>query len=353
MRRGSTSGSRNRLVRLCATAALAVLVSLAGDAARIQATTGTDSLRLYAVLTHQAFVNNSDDRERGQGHNPFGNATTAPARPTNEKVFGPFAGDEGQYTFSLSSDADHRSRVGTASFVCQYDFDEGSFCDATFQLGHGTLLAKGGFGFEATKSTLAVEGGTAAYRNMVGVVDITALGQASQPQPVVRNAPMIQSQRLAFTLTKPLPQRAQKHVWYSNVTNEVFVNNDDDEARGAVNNPFGIDDAKASAKDESGSGPFPGDEALFEFGMFSSSKLDTDAGSGVYTCEYSFAKTAFCNVTFELDGGTLDGDGTLDFGAHSWALTITGGTGRYAGLSGEVDAAPSGRHAQRLTFTLS
>lgn len=318
----------------------------------VRATTGAASLRLYGVLTHEVFVNNADDRLRGQGHNPFGNPGTAPTPPANEKVFGPLAGDEGEYSFSLATGADHKSPAGTASFVCQYDFNENSFCDASFQLAHGTLLAKGGFAFEAARFTLAIEGGTAAYRNMVGVVEITALGQATQPQPVVRTVPMIQSQRLAFTLSRPSPQHAQKHVWYSNVTDEVFVNNDDDEARGAVNNPYGIHDAKAATKDESGSGPFPGDEALFKFGIFTGSKLDTGAGSGVYACEYSFAKTAFCDVTFELDDGTLDADGTLDFGAHSWALTVTGGTGRYAGVSGEVDATPSGKHAQKLTFLL-
>ena len=219
---------------------------------------------------------------RGQGPNPFGNPGTAPTPPPNEKVFGPFAGDEGLYSFSLSTGGDHRSPAGTASFVCQYDFNEDSFCDASFQLGHGTLLAKGGFGFEASRFTLAIEGGTAAYRNMVGTVEITAVGQATQPQPAVRTVPMIQSQRLAFALGNPPPRHTQTHVWYSNVTNEVFVDNNDDEARGAVNNPSGIHDAKAAAKDETGSGPFPGDEALFKFGIFSSSKLDTGAGSGLY-----------------------------------------------------------------------
>ncbi len=297
-------------------------------------------------------MNNTDDRARGEGHNPFGNPGTEPTPPANEKVFGPFAGDEAEYTFSLYTSPDHKSKAGTASFVCQYDFDEDSFCDASFELDHGTLLAKGGFAFEAPEFLLAVEGGTSAYRNTTGVVHITALGKTTQPQPVARAAPMIQSQSLAFTLDPVAQGHTEKLTRYSNVTNETFVNNDDDEARGAVNNPFGINDRKAAALDESGSGPFPGDEALFKFGIFSSSKLDTDAGSGVYTCQYSFSKNAFCDVTFELDGGTLDADGTLDFGARAWSLTVTGGTGRYAGLSGEVDATSSGEHAQRLTFLL-
>jgi hypothetical protein len=353
MLRGSTFASRSRLAGLGAVAAVAAVAAAATVAAYAHAAPATGPLRLYGVLTRKAFVNNSDDRARGQGHNPFGNPGTAPTPPPNEKVFGPFAGDEGEYSFALFSGPDHRSPAGTASFVCQYDFDENAFCDASFQLGHGTLLAKGALPFDVQNFALAVLGGTSAYRNTTGVVDIRALGKATQPQPVVRAVPMIQSQKLAFTLDTPAQDHAQKLTRYSNVTNEVFVNNDDDEARGAVNNPYGIDDRKAAAHDENGSGPFPGDEALFKFGLFSSPKLDGGAGAGVYTCEYGFSRTAYCSVTFELSGGTLDADGVLDFGARSWALTVTGGTGRYRGHSGEVDAAPSGKHAQRLTFVVS
>jgi hypothetical protein len=352
MLRDSSFASRSRLAAVAAAAVVAIAAS-ATVVAHAHAAPATRPLRLYGMLTGKAFVNNADDRARGQGHNPFGNPGTAPTPPPNEKVFGPFAGDEGEYSFALFTSPDHRSPVGTASFVCQYDFDENSFCDASFQLDRGTLLAKGGFAFEAQEFVLAVLGGTSAYRNATGFVDIRALGKATQPQPVVRAVPMIQSQRLTFILETPPRDRTQKVTRYSNVTNEVFVDNNDDEARGAVNNPYGIEDQKAAAHDENGSGPFPGDEALFKFGLFSSSKLDAATGSGVYTCEYSFSKTAFCSVTFALSDGTLYADGELDFGARSWALTVTGGTGRYTGLSGEVDAAPSGKHAQRLTFSLS
>jgi hypothetical protein len=334
--------------------AFVVLTTAGGPARRAQAVpvATSTSLHLYGMLAKKVFVNNADDRTRGQGHNPFGNQGGAPTPPANEKVFGPFAGDEGEYAFTLYSDAAHTERVGTAGFVCDYGFDESVFCDTAFQLGHGTLLGKGGFGFEASTFALSIEGGTSAYRNTTGIVTVSTLGQATQPQPAVRTVPLIQSLRLAFTLRPPSGGRVETLTRYSNVTSEIFVNNDDDEARGAVNNPYGSHDKAAVTKNESGAGPFPGDETLFRFGLYSSPKLETGVGSGVYTCQYSFEKTAFCEVTFELNGGTLDADGTLDYGARAWAMTVTGGTGKYHGIGGEVDATPSGAHAQQLTFRL-
>jgi hypothetical protein len=101
-----------------------------------------------------------------------------------------------------------------------------------------------------------------------------------------------------------------------------------------------------------GGGPFPGDQALFGFDVFSDAALKTGAGSGVYNCLYSFAKSALCQSTIELDGGTISVDGVIDFGASRWTMVVTGGTGKYSGRSGEVEATPDGRHAQRLTFRL-
>lgn len=312
---------------------------------------GAEHLLLDSVLAKQAFVNNADDRARGQGHNPFGNPSSAVTPPENEKIYGPFAGDEGEYAFTL--DAPGRHRAGAAIFVCQYDFDASSFCDADLFLSGGDLVLKGVSSFEGEKFTLGIVGGTGDYRGATGTVQVTARGAATQPQPVTRAAPMIQSQRLAITVARPPASPTERTlVRYSNVTQELFVNNDDDEARGDVNNPFGFDEGRAAANEESAGGPFPGDESLFAFGVFDNSHLRPTAGSGVYTCQYYFAKNGFCEVSFQLEGGTLDADGAIDFGARSWTMSVTGGTGSYAGLSGDVTATPAGRHAQRLEFHL-
>ncbi len=348
-------GSAPRVLRavvvlsLCASAAFI----LAAAARSAGASNASETLSFYSTLTARAFVNNADDRARGQGHNPFGSpSSAAPSPPTNEKVFGPFPGDTGEYMFKLYADAGHTSASGSAIFICNYTFDAGSLCFADFLLTSGDLVVKGLAAFESKTFTLGIVGGTGRYRNVTGELEVSGLGIPTQPQPAVRAVPMIQSQHLVFTLGTTPPARARTIVRYSNVTHESFVNNDDDEARGDVNNPFGAHDNKAAATEESAGGPFPGDEALFDFSVFSDSKLNNSAGSGFYSCEYYFVKSAFCEETIDLDGGTLSADGALDFGARSWTMAITGGTGKYSGLAGEVQATPDGSHAQRLVFRL-
>ena len=103
---------------------------------------------------------------------------------------------------------------------------------------------------------------------------------------------------------------------------------------------------------EQGDGPFPGDQALFTFQLYATARLATPLGSAVYTCQYYFDKNAFCDATFRLKGGTLIAAGTLNFNGHTFALAITGGYGSYAGANGDLEASPSGKHAQRLVFHL-
>lgn len=147
------------------------------------------------------------------------------------------------------------------------------------------------------------------------------------------------------------PGKPQQISVYSASTAETFVDNNDDEARGAVNNPFGTHD-KAAASKEQGDGPFPGDQAVFTFQLYANAKLDTALGSAVYTCQYYFDKYAFCDASFRLKDGTLIAAGTLNFNGQTFALAVTGGYGRYAGAEGDLEASPSGKHAQRLVFRL-
>ena len=58
---------------------------------------------------------------------------------------------------------------------------------------------------------------------------------------------------------------------YSAPAQETFVANADDEARGAVNNPFGTHNG-SPASSEKTNGPFAGDEALFSFDVYTSSR---------------------------------------------------------------------------------
>lgn len=137
---------------------------------------------------------------------------------------------------------------------------------------------------------------------------------------------------------------------YSVATEEQFVNNADDRQRGKGNNPFGnFHDSTATTK-ELGNGPFPGDEALFKFNLYKSGDLKKITGSAIFTCEYNFNKHAFCNVTYDTGSGTLVGEGAFDFNADTFSVAITGGTGTYRGVRGDLSSTPGPKHSEHLVF---
>ena len=143
---------------------------------------------------------------------------------------------------------------------------------------------------------------------------------------------------------------------YSSPTHEAFVANADDEIRGDVSNPFGTHisrEASGLSNLDEKQGPFPGDEALFTFNVYPTGKLQASVGSAVFTCQYYFDKNAFCDVSFQLNGGSLVAAGAFNFNAPTFALAITGGYGKYSGASGDIEASPSGKLAQRLSFVFS
>ena len=154
------------------------------------------------------------------------------------------------------------------------------------------------------------------------------------------------------------PARAIPHAMtlYSSPTHEAFVANADDEIRGDVSNPFGTHisrEASGLANLDEKQGPFPGDEALFTFDVFATGKLQASIGKATFTCQYYFDKNAFCDVSFQLDGGSLIAAGAFNFNSKTFALAITGGYGKYSGASGDIEATPSGKLAQRLAFVFS
>jgi hypothetical protein len=133
---------------------------------------------------------------------------------------------------------------------------------------------------------------------------------------------------------------------------EQFVNNADDRTRGIGNNPFGnFNDSAPVTK--TGSGPFPGDEALFSFNLYTNVDRKTKAGSAIFRCYYNFSKNAFCDVSFQLTGkGTLTAVGAFNFNATQFNLAVTGGYGGYANARGVVAESPGAKHSQRLAFVL-
>ncbi len=144
----------------------------------------------------------------------------------------------------------------------------------------------------------------------------------------------------------------KKLVIYSVPTAEQFMNHQDDRARGLGNNPFGnFQDAQTPTK-EAGTGPFAGDRAIFTFALYTDASLKKSVGSAIYICQYSFNKYALCETAYVLSGGTLVGDGSFNFNATTFAVAVTGGTGRFRSMTGDVEATPAKKHAQHLAFTL-
>jgi hypothetical protein len=91
---------------------------------------------------------------------------------------------------------------------------------------------------------------------------------------------------------------------------------------------------------------------VFTFDVYTSPKRTTKAGSAVLTCQYYFDKNGFCDETIQLKQGTLFAVGPFSFDAKSFALVVTGGSGGFAGVSGDLRQSPGGNRTERLTATL-
>ena len=159
---------------------------------------------------------------------------------------------------------------------------------------------------------------------------------------------------LAATAAQARRASARAHgvTFYSVASQEQFVNNEDDRARGKGNNPFGNYKDVTAAQKEAGNGPFAGDEAIFTFKIYNTPRLTRQAGTATFVCQYDLNKNAFCETSYFVSDGTILGEGEFNFNAQRFTLTVTGGTGAYERASGVMMASPSPNHAQRLAFTL-
>jgi hypothetical protein len=136
-------------------------------------------------------------------------------------------------------------------------------------------------------------------------------------------------------------QRAQLVKLYSVTTQEQFLNHADDRQRGFGNNPFGNYKAPTATTREHNAGPFPGDQALYSFKLYTNSGRKAQAGTALYTCTYSFARKGSCDASWKLRDGTLIGGGAVDFDSKTYTFVITGGTGKYHGVGGTVSSSPA------------
>jgi hypothetical protein len=146
-------------------------------------------------------------------------------------------------------------------------------------------------------------------------------------------------------------QTSQKLRVYAVPSTVQFMNHADDRLRGMSTNPFNF---KAEAVilgakgKEKGNGPFPGDDILYGFKLFSDAKLKKANGTALFTCYYAFKKLATCDSYFDLAKGLVLASGQVPFGASHFTLAVTGGTRSYFGALGQVDSVPAAKNAQRF-----
>jgi len=147
------------------------------------------------------------------------------------------------------------------------------------------------------------------------------------------------------------PQASQTFTVYAVPATVQFMNHADDRLRGMSTNPF---KQKAEAVilgaggKEKGNGPFPGDDILYGFKLFSDANRSKPAGSAMFTCYYEFVKRATCDAYFDLSRGLVLASGQVRFGGTHFTLGVTGGTKAYFGALGQVGSAPAARNAQRF-----
>src|SRR5580704_2575250 len=92
---------------------------------------------------------------------------------------------------------------------------------------------------------------------------------------------------------------------YTRAEQGQFVDKSDDRTRGEGKNPFGNFSDTYSTSQSEAKGPFPGDETTFTLNVYRDPALGIRVGTGNFFCQYSFAKNAFCDATFQLSGGSL------------------------------------------------
>jgi len=124
---------------------------------------------------------------------------------------------------------------------------------------------------------------------------------------------------------------------YGVVTKAQFVNTADGVVRGDLHNPFNVD-TKALAPAGSGKGPLPGDTAFFALKLYSHPDRGKADGSASYTCTYDFNQNGICEANVTLGGGTMFATGPVNFAGQNFTLAVTGGTGAYLGVRGELIA---------------
>jgi hypothetical protein len=149
---------------------------------------------------------------------------------------------------------------------------------------------------------------------------------------------------------------AQKFTVFAVPATVQFMNHADDRLRGMSTNPFNFKaETVILGKNgkEKGNGPFPGDDILYAFKLFTDTKRTKPAGTAMLTCYYGFKKLATCDSYFDLGKGLVLASGQVPFGGTHFTLAVTGGTRTYLGALGQVDSVPAAGNAQRFDLQVT
>jgi hypothetical protein len=334
-------------------------VGSAGAASRKVSAVSVERLGYYALVDKEQFVNNKDDRARGEGTNPFGTAQGAGIATTNEKAKGPLPGDEGLYELKLYPDPQLKKPGPTANFVCQYQFAKIGGCDVSVQLDDGTIVGTTDFqALDNKQFSVIVTGGTGRYVNARGSIDFTNASSVvgtgvTGKLKVTHNVPVVllEPMHLSFALHSSSAVTGKQTI-YSVAKTEQFIDNSDDERRGWITNPFAMRDRAEEALENNGVSPLPGDESLFSLALYSGSNQKVSAGNATLTCEYSFSRTAFCDVSYQLKDGTLLAVGPIGFDGKTFSLAIVGGSGKYEHATGDLTSSQGPDNTERVDLSL-
>jgi hypothetical protein len=152
----------------------------------------------------------------------------------------------------------------------------------------------------------------------------------------------------------PAPAQGRSFVIYAKPTRAQFVNHSDDRARGDFTNPFDPDVLPTPPNANSAKkGARAGDNAFFNFKLFSDLNLTRPIGNANYSCTFNFAQEATCEANFSLNGGTMFAMGPATLAGSDIILPVTGGTGRYAGAHGQLNSRAAGnKNTQIIRFRL-
>jgi hypothetical protein len=94
----------------------------------------------------------------------------------------------------------------------------------------------------------------------------------------------------------------------------------------------------------------PGDVTAVVFDVHTPS--GAEAGKAYISCTQATASVSLCHAAYVLHGGQIDVQVAVPFTATRYALAVTGGTGIYAGVTGQVRSVATGPRTADRTFYL-